>query len=66
MVTEFRAAPISENRLLSCGDLLGGPQTFTFHEETGGAFQLMYTGHRLARRRNRLVAALFTTTHVTR
>jgi CubicO group peptidase (beta-lactamase class C family) len=50
MVTEFRAAPISDNMLLSCGELLGGPQTFTFHEENEGAFQLMYTGHRLARR----------------
>jgi CubicO group peptidase (beta-lactamase class C family) len=50
MVTEFRAAPISENTLVSCGELLGGPQAFTFHEETDGAFQLMYTGHRLARR----------------
>jgi hypothetical protein len=50
MVTEFRAAPINENTLVSCGELLGGPQAFTFHEETDGAFQLMYTGHRLARR----------------
>jgi CubicO group peptidase (beta-lactamase class C family) len=50
MVTEFHAAPISENRLLSCGELLSGPQTFTFHEESNGVFQLMYTGHRLARR----------------
>jgi CubicO group peptidase (beta-lactamase class C family) len=49
-VSAFHAAPISENRLLSCGELLGGPQTFTFHEEADGAFQLMYTGHRLARR----------------
>jgi CubicO group peptidase (beta-lactamase class C family) len=50
MVTEFRAAPISENTIVSCGELLGGPQALTFHEETDGAFQLMYTGHRLARR----------------
>jgi CubicO group peptidase (beta-lactamase class C family) len=50
MVTEFRAAPISENTLVSCGELLGGPQALAFHEETDGAFQLMYTGHRLARR----------------
>jgi CubicO group peptidase (beta-lactamase class C family) len=50
MVTEFRAAPVSANTLVSCGELLGGPQALTFHEEAGGAFQLMYTGHRLARR----------------
>lgn len=50
MVAEFRAAPVSENTLVSCGDLRGGPRTFTFHEKTGGAFQLMYTGRRLARR----------------
>jgi hypothetical protein len=50
MVTEFRAAPISENALISCGELLGGPQNLTFHEKADGAFQLMYTGHRLARR----------------
>jgi CubicO group peptidase (beta-lactamase class C family) len=50
MVTEFRAAPISENTLVSCGELLGGPQALTFHEEASGGFQLMYTGHRLARR----------------
>lgn len=51
-VAEFAAAPINENTLVSCGELLGGPRAFTFHEETGGAFQLMYTGHRLARRVN--------------
>jgi CubicO group peptidase (beta-lactamase class C family) len=50
MVTEFRAAPISKDTLVSCGELPGGPQAMTFHEETDGAFQLMYTGHRLARR----------------
>jgi len=50
MVTEFRAAPISENMVVSCGELLGGPQALTFHEEANGAFHLMYTGHRLARR----------------
>ncbi len=50
IVTEFRAAPINENTLVSCGELLGGPQAMTFHEKAGGAFQLMYTGHRLARR----------------
>jgi CubicO group peptidase (beta-lactamase class C family) len=50
MITEFRAAPIDENTLVSRGELLGGPQALTFHEKTGDAFQLMYTGHRLARR----------------
>src|ERR1700722_4669147 len=50
MVDEFRAAPINDNTLVSVGDLIGGPQAFTFHEESGGAFQLMNTGHRLARR----------------
>ncbi len=49
-VPEFQAVPISENTLVSCGELLGGPQALTFHEKTDGAFQLMYTGHRLARR----------------
>ena len=48
--TEFRAAPINTNTLVSCGELLGGPQALTFHEEADGSFQLMYTGHRLARR----------------
>lgn len=47
---EFRAAPVSENTLVSCGDLPGGPQALSFHEEAGGAFQLMYTSGRLARR----------------
>jgi hypothetical protein len=47
---EFHAAPISENRLLSCGELRGGPQTFSLHEESDDAFQLMYTGRLLARR----------------
>jgi CubicO group peptidase (beta-lactamase class C family) len=50
MVSEFRAAPISENMLASQGELLGGPQVMTFHEQTDGGFQLMFTGHRLARR----------------
>lgn len=49
-VPEFRAVPINDNTLVSCGELLGGPQALTFHEKSGGAFQLMYTGHRLARR----------------
>jgi CubicO group peptidase (beta-lactamase class C family) len=49
-VSEFRAAPISDNTLVSVGELLGGPQALSFHEKTDGAFQLMYTGHRLARR----------------
>ena len=49
-VAEFPAVPINENTLVSCGELLGGPRALTFHEETGGAFQLMYTDHRLARR----------------
>lgn len=49
-VAEFRAVPINDNTLVSCGELLGGPQALTFHEKTDGAFQLMYTGHRLARR----------------
>jgi CubicO group peptidase (beta-lactamase class C family) len=48
--TEFRAAPINANTLVSCGELLGGPQALTFHEEADGSFQLMFTGHRLARR----------------
>ena len=47
---EFQAVPINENTLVSRGELLGGPQALTFHEKTDGAFQLMYTGHRLARR----------------
>jgi hypothetical protein len=47
---EFRAAPINANTLVSCGELLGGPQALTFHEEADGSFQLMFTGHRLARR----------------
>jgi CubicO group peptidase (beta-lactamase class C family) len=50
MVTEFRAAPISENMLASSGELLGGPRVLTFHEQAGGAFQLMYTDHRISRR----------------
>jgi CubicO group peptidase (beta-lactamase class C family) len=50
IVTEFRAAPINGNTLVSCGELLAGPEALTFHEETDGAFQLMCTGHRLARR----------------
>ena len=33
MVTEFRAAPISENTLVSRGELIGGPQALTFHRE---------------------------------
>ena len=49
-VPEFRAVPINDNTLVSCGELLGGPQALTFHEKSDGAFQLMYTGHRLARR----------------
>ena len=49
-VPEFQAVPINDNTLVSCGELLGGPQALTFHEKTDGAFQLMYTGHRLARR----------------
>ncbi len=49
--TEFRAAPINANTLVSCDELLGGPQSMTFHEESDGSFQLMYTGHRLARRK---------------
>lgn len=49
-VPEFQAVPINDNTLISCGELLGGPQALTFHEKTDGAFQLMYTGHRLARR----------------
>ena len=49
-VPEFQAVPINENTLVSCGELLGGPQALTFHEKTDGGFQLMYTGHRLARR----------------
>ncbi len=49
-VPAFRAVPINANTLVSCGELLGGPQALTFHEEADGAFQLMYTGHRLARR----------------
>lgn len=48
--TEFRAAPINANTLVSRDELLGGPQSMTFHEEADGSFQLMYTGHRLARR----------------
>ena len=48
---EFRAAPINANTLVSCDELLGGPRALTFHEDKdGSAFQLMYTGHRLARR----------------
>ncbi len=50
LVTQFHAAPIGENALLSRGELSGGPQFLTFHEEKDGGFQLMYTGHRLARR----------------
>lgn len=50
MESEFRAAPISENTLVSIGERLGGPQVLTFHEKVDGAFQLMNTGHRLARR----------------
>lgn len=50
LVGEFQAVPISENTLVSRGDLPGGPQALTFHEKTGGAFKLMYTDHRLARR----------------
>ena len=49
-VPEFQAVPINDNTLVSCGELLDGPQALTFHEKTDGAFQLMYTGHRLARR----------------
>lgn len=49
-VPEFQAVPIDANTLVSCGELLGGPQALTFHEKSDGAFQLMYTGHRLARR----------------
>jgi CubicO group peptidase (beta-lactamase class C family) len=48
--TEFRAAPITANTLVSCDDLLGGPRAMTFHAEADGSFQLMYSGHRLARR----------------
>src|SRR6185437_8052138 len=48
--TEFRAAPINANTLVSTGELLGGPTAMTFHEDKDGSFQLMYTGHRLARR----------------
>lgn len=49
-VPEFQAVPINDNTLVSCGDLLGGPQALSFHEKSDGAFQLMFTGHRLARR----------------
>ena len=49
-VPEFQAVPVNDNTLVSCGELLGGPQALTFHERTDGGFQLMYTGHRLARR----------------
>ena len=49
-VPVFQAVPINDNTLVSCGELPGGPQALTFHEKAGGAFQLMYTGHRLARR----------------
>src|SRR3984957_8900443 len=31
--TEFRAVPINANTLVSCDELLGGPQALTFHEE---------------------------------
>jgi CubicO group peptidase (beta-lactamase class C family) len=48
--SEFRAAPVNANTLVSCGELRGGPRALTFHEEAGGAFQLMFAGHRLARR----------------
>jgi CubicO group peptidase (beta-lactamase class C family) len=48
--TEFRVAPINANTLVSCDELLGGPRSLTFHEAKDGSFQLMYTGHRLARR----------------
>jgi CubicO group peptidase (beta-lactamase class C family) len=49
-IPEFHAVPINDHTLVSCGELLGGPRALTFHEKTNGAFQLMYTGHRLARR----------------
>lgn len=48
--TQFRAAPINANTLVSIDELLGGPRAMTFHEDKDGSFQLMYTAHRLARR----------------
>ncbi len=49
--TEFRAAPTSENALISLDEsYFGRPATLTFCENTPGGFQLLFMAGRFARR----------------